>query len=87
MTQMSNLNQIVSNYLTLYFMIHFIDNCKMLSSIMASNSQINVTFRFTKKFPFEENWQFEPNLAQYYATLCLMIKSKDIFDMFQHDWA
>ena len=73
MRQMDNLDQIAPNYATSYFMIHSIDNCEMLSIIIGCNTQINVTFKFTKKLPFEENWRFGPNLTQDYATLYLTI--------------
>ena len=40
-------------YVALYLMNHSIIICEM----------------FTKQFPFRENWQFGPNLVQYYETL------------------
>ena len=54
-------------------MIYSIDICEMLSSIMGYNMYINVTFKFTKKFPFGEKWQFGPNLAQDYEILHLLM--------------
>ena len=64
---MGNLDQIAPNYAALYLMIHSIDICEMLSIIMGYNTQI--TFKFTKKFPFGEKWQFGPNSTQDYEIL------------------
>ena len=71
MGQMNNLIKLPQIYATLYFMIHSIDICDMLTNMMGCNKQVNVTFKFRKIFPFEENWHFGPNLAQDFATLHL----------------
>ena len=61
-------------------MIYSINTCEMLSSsIMRYNKYINITFKSTKKLSFNKNWQVQPNLAQDYETLHLMMGSKDFF--------
>ena len=61
---MDNLIKLPQIYATSYFMIHSIDICDMLTNLKGFNKQVNVTFKFTKIFPFGENWQFGPYLAQ-----------------------
>ena len=70
---MGNQDQAAPNLCNLISHDYFIDICQMLSSLMGYNRQINVTFKFTKKFFFGENWQFGPTSAQDYATLYQMI--------------
>ena len=55
MGQMNNLMKLPQIYATLYFMIHAIDICDMLTNMMGCNKQVSVTFNFTKIFPFGEN--------------------------------
>ena len=56
MEQMGNLDQIVRKiYAALCLIIHSIDICEMLSSIISYNRQINVIFKFTEKSSFGEN--------------------------------
>ena len=73
MGQVGNLDQIPQIYATLYLTIQSIHICEMLSTIIRYNRKINVTFKLTRRFPFEENWQFRPHLAYDYATLHLMM--------------
>ena len=65
-------------YATSYLMIYSTNICEMLTNMMWCNRYKNVTFEFIKIFPFGENWQFSPNLAQDYATLQSMMWSKDL---------
>ena len=71
MGQMDNLIKLAQIYATSYFMIHSIDIFDMLTNMMGCNKSVNLTFKFSKIFPFEENSQFEPNLAQDFATFHL----------------
>ena len=71
MGQMDNLIKLPQIYANLYFMVHSIDISDMLTNMMGCNKWVNVTFKFTKIFPFGENWQFGQNLAQDFATLNL----------------
>ena len=50
MGQMNNLIKLPQIYATLYFMIHSIDICDMLTNMMGCNKQVNVTFKFTKNW-------------------------------------
>ena len=67
--QMDNLIKLPQIYGTSYFRINSIDICDMLTNMMGCNKQVNVIFNFAKIFPFGENWQFGPNLAQDFTTL------------------
>ena len=60
-------------YATSYLMIYSANICEILTNIMVCNRQKNVIFKLPEIFPFGENWQFGPNLAQDHATLHFMI--------------